>query len=186
MNGTTTKPSKEQIHGLIVNTFMHKRSYFCATICGRARTFLAVSIDSLGFLDYYTQLYLVLGITMSNVTKRYYEQHDKRITKDRVYANKPGRMKIRAQQRLANINAEWKREILDKMKGNTYKSRMTAPTAASKDDDSNEETDQNGGVAGDITKVFCNACQNYGHQRRTSKLCHKNPKNKYYKGTCVD
>jgi hypothetical protein len=94
-------------------------------------------------------------------------------------------MKIRVMQHLENINAEWKREVLDKQKGNTHHSQMTAPTAASIDNDSNEETARKVGIAGDIAKVFCNACQNNGHQRHTSKLCHQNPKNKYYKGTCV-
>jgi hypothetical protein len=41
----------ESIHGLIVNICLPKRSYyFCQTICcGKARTFLAVSINSLGY-----------------------------------------------------------------------------------------------------------------------------------------
>jgi hypothetical protein len=42
----------EQLHGFVVNIFLPKRSYFCRTICGRARTYLAMSIDSLGFEEY--------------------------------------------------------------------------------------------------------------------------------------
>jgi hypothetical protein len=175
----------EQIHGLIVNTFMLKRSYYCRTICGRARTYLGVSIDSRGFLQYYTQLYLEIGITMSSVTKSFYRQHDKRRMADQAYKKSPGRKKIRAKQPLENIHAEWKKEVLDKQKGNTYQSAMTAPTAAAMENDSNEKAGGKVGVARDITKLFCKACQNYEHQRGTSKLCHQNPKSKYYKGTCV-
>jgi hypothetical protein len=54
----------ESVHGIVVNVFLPKRSYYCRTICGKARTFLAVSIDSLGYFEYYKQLYLDLGIEM--------------------------------------------------------------------------------------------------------------------------
>jgi hypothetical protein len=39
----------EQIHGLIVNFFLPKRAFLCRTICGRARTYMAVGIDSVGY-----------------------------------------------------------------------------------------------------------------------------------------
>jgi hypothetical protein len=90
----------EQIHGLIVNTFMHKRSYFCRTICGKARTYLGVSINSLGFLEYYRLLYyLELGMEMSSITEGFYRHHDNRRSNDCLYAKSPVRRKIRAKQR---------------------------------------------------------------------------------------
>jgi hypothetical protein len=48
----------DQIHSLVTNVFLPKRSYYCQTICGRARTFLAVSISLLGYYNYIEQLYL--------------------------------------------------------------------------------------------------------------------------------
>jgi hypothetical protein len=42
--------------------------------------------------------------------------------------NKPERRKLRAQQRLANINKEWRKEVIDKQNGNTYQSAMMAPS----------------------------------------------------------
>ncbi len=49
----------------------------------------------------------------------------------------------------------------------------------------NVATKANGtGAAGAINRPYCNACQNYGHQHRTtSKLCPKNKKSQYYDGT---
>ena len=35
----------ESIHGVVTNQYLPKRSYFCRTICGKARTFLGVSIE---------------------------------------------------------------------------------------------------------------------------------------------
>ncbi len=75
----------KSIHGLIVNVFLPKRSYYCWTICGKARTFLAVSIDSLGYHKYYRWLYLDLGILMTMTTATFYKQMDKnRIAKKRL------------------------------------------------------------------------------------------------------
>jgi hypothetical protein len=175
----------EQIHGLVVNVFMPKRSYFCRTICGRARTNLAVSIDSLGYLDYYRLLYLDLGIRMTSVTETFYRQHDKKRKADQAYTLKPERKKLRAKQKLENINKEWKKEIIDKRQGNTYRSKMMCPKVGLNEDGSiptvaqaKGTTDKNG------ARKFCKACQNYGlHQRRTSLLCPKNPKSVHYVGT---
>ena len=174
----------EQIHGFIVNVFLPKRSYFCRTICGRARTYLAVSIDSLGFEEYYKQLYLDLGIRMSPVTGLYYRQVDKRRKTDQTYAKSFERKKKRSMQKLETINNAWRIETADKRKGHTYQSGMAGPTAVS-------ATNENEVVAGEgdvvvASRPFCKACGNYGHQRRTSRLCTQNTRSKHYQGTCID
>ena len=89
----------EQIHVFVVNTFLPKRSYFCRTICWRARTNLAVSIDSLGYLQYYKQLYLAIGIEMSGINELFFVQHDRKRDKDAVYCAHPERRKKRGKQR---------------------------------------------------------------------------------------
>jgi hypothetical protein len=87
----------EQIHSLITNVFLPKRSYYCRTICGRARTYLAVSIDSLGYLEYSKRLYLELGLDLSCIAATFYNQQDQRRLMDQVFANTPARRKLRAQ-----------------------------------------------------------------------------------------
>ena len=182
----------EQIHSLVTNVFLPKRSYYCRTICGKARTYLAVSIDSLGYYKYNKLLYHELGLEMSCITEVFYQQQDKRRESDQAYANKPERRKLRAEQRLENINKEWQKEVIDKKNGNTYQSAMTAPKGAaaplpSGDATSSEEAIENEGVnkSAVVAPRFCNACQNYGHQRRSSRLCPKNKKSKYYEGKTV-
>jgi hypothetical protein len=81
----------EQLQEFVVNVFLSKRSYFCRTICGRARTNLAMIIDSLRFKEYYKQLYPALGMTMSSTTGRYYQHHNRKRILDRNYANRPER-----------------------------------------------------------------------------------------------
>jgi hypothetical protein len=94
----------EQLHGFVVNVFLPKRSYFCRTICGRARTYLAMSIDSLGFEEYYKQLYLTLGMTMSSAIEWYFQQHDRKRILDRNNANRPERKTKRAKRKLEEIS----------------------------------------------------------------------------------
>ncbi len=36
------------------------------------------------------------------------------------------------------------------------------------------------------SRPFFKACGNYGHQRRTSRLCTQNTRSKHYQGTCID
>jgi hypothetical protein len=151
---------------------------------------LAVSIDSLGYYEYNKLLYLELGLEMSSIIELFYKQQDKCRETDQAYANKPERRKLRAQQRLDNINREWQKEVIDKKNGITYQSAMTAPTAAaalqSRDETTGEGAVNNEGIEEVADRQFCKACQNYGHQRRSSRLCSKNKKSKYYEGKTVE
>jgi hypothetical protein len=47
----------KQIHAFITNPFLPKISYYSQKSCGRARTFLSVGIDSVGFSAYYQELF---------------------------------------------------------------------------------------------------------------------------------
>jgi len=174
----------EQIHGLVVNVFLPKRSYFCRTICGKARTYLAVSVDSLGFEEYFLKLYLELGITMSNVTRLFYKQHDKKRRADAIYAKTAARRKKRATRKLELINTAWQQEVGDKANGHTYQSRLTCPRVVATSTTTTVDTMVNSVVVVATAKL-CLACGNSGHQRRTSKLCVKNPRSPHYEGTCV-
>jgi hypothetical protein len=47
----------EQMHGFVLNVFLPKRSYYCQTIYGKARTFLAAGIGTRGYHNYYEFFY---------------------------------------------------------------------------------------------------------------------------------
>jgi ribosomal protein L32 len=108
----------------------------------------------------------------------------------RMQTSKPERRKLCAQRRLDNINREWQKEVIDKKNGNTYRSAMTAPTASaalqSRDERTGEGAVANEGIDEVADRQFYKACQNYGHQRRSSRLCLKNKKSKYYEGKTVE
>jgi hypothetical protein len=155
----------EQIHLLVTNVFLPKRSFYCHTICGRARTSLAVSIDSLGYYKNNRQLYLKLGLELSSITQAFYKQQDKRKTTNQVYAKKPERRKLQEQQSLANINKELQKEVVNKQNGNTYQSAiMMAPTIAaplSLETQSSSKGPVDNGKRDDWgDHPFCKACKN--------------------------
>jgi hypothetical protein len=181
-----TTHKMEQIHSLVTNVFLPNMSYYCHTICGRAITYLAVSIDLLGYYEYNRQLYLELGLEMTSITEAFYKQQDKRRETDQAYANKPERRKLQAQQRSGNINKEWQKEVINKQNCNTYQSAMMALSVVVPSSSETPRTSEapvgNGRMNQDGDSPFCKACPNYGHQRRSSRLCPKNKKSKYYEG----
>jgi hypothetical protein len=73
---------------------------------------LAVSINLLGYYEYYTILYEELGLSMSSITATYFLQHDKKRRANKLYAKKPAQGRIWVHQRLDNINREWKKEVI--------------------------------------------------------------------------
>jgi hypothetical protein len=66
-------------------------------ICGKIGMFLAVSIDSLGYYEYYKILYDDIGLMVSSITATYYHQHDKKRRADQLHAKKAARLKILVQ-----------------------------------------------------------------------------------------
>jgi len=86
--------------------------------------FLVVSIDSKGFKDYYELLSLDIGVSMTGVTKKLFNQHDRQRKTDQLYSAKPERMVLRAKRKLDNMQAEWKKEVTDKLGSHTYDSGM--------------------------------------------------------------
>jgi hypothetical protein len=140
-----------------------------------------MSLDSLGFEEYFKELYAELGMTMSSKTELYFQQHDRKRKRDKeyVHAERPERKKKRAKRKLEQIQKAWTTEVEDKAKGHTYQSRMAAPTIPE------SQVRMNKGAGGSSTP-FCKACGNYGHQRRTSKKCTQNPSNPHFQGTDVE
>jgi hypothetical protein len=127
-----------------------------------------VRIDSLGYYKYNRRLFLQLGLDMATITEVSYKQQDKRRSTDQKYANKPERRKLCAQQWLENINKEWRKEVIDKKNGNTYRSAMMAPAQATPSSSetqssSNGPVVDGGGFDDENDQPTCKACKNYGH-----------------------
>jgi hypothetical protein len=64
--------------------FIHKSQHLCCTIMGRARTYLAVLINSIGYKQYYRTLFELLDLDYNkNILLNYHQQLDSnKIEKD--------------------------------------------------------------------------------------------------------
>jgi hypothetical protein len=127
---------------------------------------------------------------MTTITAVFYKQQDKRRETDWAYVYKPERRKLRAEHQLENINEEWRREVIDKQTGNTYRSGIAATSQTTKSSSEKQSSSKGpvvdgGGFEDENNQPFCKACKNYGHQRRSSRLCLKNPKSNHYEGKTV-
>jgi hypothetical protein len=105
---------------------------------------------------------------MTTITAVFYKQQDKRRQTDRAYANKPERRKLCAEHQLENINEEWRREVIDKQTGNTYRSGIavtsqTTKSSSEKQSSSKGPVVDGGGFEDENNRPFCKACKNYGH-----------------------
>jgi hypothetical protein len=76
-------------------------------------------------------------------------------------------------------------EILDKLKGNTYWSRMMAPIMAATTTKKKEEIKAYAPANKDDACPFSRACENYGHQHCMTLQYHMNPQSVYYTKVCV-
>jgi hypothetical protein len=117
---------------------------------------------------------------MTTITAAFYKQQDNRRETDRAYANKPERRTLRAEHRLENINKEWRREVIDKQTGNTYRlgiatTSQTTKSSWEKQSPSNGPVVDGGGFEDENNRPFCKACKNYGHQRRIKQVVSKKP-----------
>jgi hypothetical protein len=73
-------------------------------------TYLAMSVDTLGFKEFCKELYEELGISMSSVTARYYQQHDQKRKPDQNYAKSPAKKKKQTRRHLIRFKKLGKRK----------------------------------------------------------------------------
>ncbi len=62
---------------------------------------------------------------------------------------------------------------------------QATPSSSEKEGSSDGPVVDGGVMVNENSRSFCKACGNYGHQRRSSRLCTKNPKNIHYEGKTV-
>jgi hypothetical protein len=67
----------EILNGFIIK-FLPKHKHYCCTVVNQARTYLAIGIDSLGYLQYYGLLWKMLGLASMALTNEHHQQLDRR------------------------------------------------------------------------------------------------------------
>jgi hypothetical protein len=142
-----------------ISKFVRKSTYLCRTIVGKGRTYLAVSLDSIGYVKYYRALFELLNLEYADdILNRHHLRLDKDKIRKRKYDVQPEVRRRQAAGRAIKIREKIRKLHEDKKEGKSYGSGMNDP---SKKEDKNGKKNTN----------ICEHCKQVGHSRRSSKKC---------------
>jgi hypothetical protein len=128
------------------------------SISGKARTYLVVSIDSVGYEEYYRTLFSVLGLKYHEVIcKSHHVKLDTKKKYHQIYNKKLEVRKRPATKRVLKIRANMIKVLKDKRDGKAYKSGINVPKPNKKPKESKP--------------VACIHCGLLGHKLRTHRSC---------------
>jgi hypothetical protein len=89
-----------------ITKFVRKNMHLWSTIAGRARTYLAVLLDSISYQEYYSSLYEVLGLQYDDkVCQKHHAKLDAKKAYNQTYDKQEHVQKSRATARAVKI---WK------------------------------------------------------------------------------
>jgi hypothetical protein len=134
---------------------IRKSYHLCRTIVGRARTYLAVSLDSIGYEEYYRTLFRLLDLDYDEtIMHGHHEFLDKQKIRKTSWAKLPAVRRRHAAQRAIKIRENIRKVLQDKKAGKSYGSGINDP---SKKDRCKEK--------------ICPACKKVGHIRKNHRDC---------------
>jgi hypothetical protein len=158
--------------------FIRKSEHLCRTIVGRARTNLAVSIDSVGYEEYYRTLFPLLNLDYDEtILNTHHVRLDKQKIRKKHWSNLPAVRRRSAAARALRIRENFRKLIEDKKKGKSYKSGMNDPSKGEETGTGDTET----GTGDTKRKRQCKSCGKIGHTMRSHRDCTNStykPKNK--------
>jgi hypothetical protein len=185
----------ESLNGFITK-ILPKHKHYCGTIINEARTYVAISIDSVGYKEYYHRLFERLGIEETTITS----EHLRRLDHRRQWKAEHDKMKHIKKRRKMKLNEKIKRanETIkkDQRKGRTYQLGMAGPQVPNVvDEGENGKSDEQSKVNlnesenGTTQKIMkkirsvCKFCHEKGHQRQYLQKCllGTNCTSRYYK-----
>jgi hypothetical protein len=71
----------ESMNQFVIKEFIQKSYHLCRTIIGRAPTYPAISIDSIGYDEYYQTLFPLLNIKYYDIIM---QTHNERLDKNKI------------------------------------------------------------------------------------------------------
>jgi hypothetical protein len=171
----------ESLNGFITK-FLPKHKHYCRTIINEARTNVAISIDSVGYQEYYGLLFKTVGIGMTSITSKHLRRLDNRRQRKAAHDKKQHirkRRKVKLNEKIKLANEQLKK---DQRKGLTYQSGMSGPQVPNVVDDDNSDSEQQSKVkvknensnnkkSGNTIPSVCKWCHRRGHQRQYSGKC---------------
>jgi hypothetical protein len=178
----------ESLNGFITK-FLPKHKHYCRTIVNRARTYLAIGIDSVGYRNYYRILLKRLGIDSTILSGVHHNRLDERTKKKSRYDQSEKAKKSRKQKLNDKLREASELLMQDKKKGRTYGSNIGGPQVEGKGLDGSEVIDlvePGSRKKKDGTKKkqsICSWCHIVGHATNKHNKCllTVKPQGKHYK-----
>ena len=145
-----------------ITKFINKSSHLCRSIVGKARTYLAVGLDSVGYEEYYRTLFGILGLDYDDrICGLSHRWLDKKTIAHRIHSTKAEVRRASAQKRAIKIRDNIQKVLQDKKVGKTYATGMNCPKLAKK-------AKKPDGTMKDA--MPCSHCGKLGHKMRTHEI----------------
>ena len=148
-----------------ISKFVNKSTHLCRTIVGKARTYVAVSIDSIGYEDYYSTLFDLLDLDYDDdIMAISHQRMDKNKKWRQGYRSQPHVRRREAKVRALKIRENIRREYVDKKAGKSYGSGCNDP---SQKEPGKKTNNRKSGEE----KRPCSHCGKLGHTTTRSQHC---------------
>jgi hypothetical protein len=173
----------ESLNGFITK-FLPKHKHYCRTIINRARTYLAIGIDSVGYKNYYGVLWTMLNLSSTSITTEHHQRLDRRRVKKSKYDQSEKTKKARRKKLNDKLRAASELLMKDKKKGKTYGSNMAGPQVDGMALDGSEVIDlTEGSTKKKAPPSICAWCHNVGHASKNHSKCMLTvkPRGKHYR-----
>jgi hypothetical protein len=145
-----------------VTKFVDKSVHLCRTIVGKARTYVAVGIDSVGYEEYYRRLFELLDLDYDDeIMMAHHRRLDTNKAWKKEYVNQPHVRRREATVRSLKIRDNIRKEYVDKKAGKSYGSGINDPSQKVSGDNTNVKK----------KKPPCQYCGKSGHKTRRSRYC---------------
>jgi hypothetical protein len=151
-----------------ITKFVSKSYHLCRTIVGKGCTYLVVSLDSIGYKEYYRTLYQVLKLDYDDtILLGHHVMQDQQKVQKNDYAKLPAVRRRQAAQRAIKIRENIRKVLQDKKAGKSYGSGINDP---SKKENSDSGTKVLSKAKRMKTKI-CPSCKKVGHIRKNHRDC---------------
>ena len=153
--------------------FLPKDRTYCMTIENKVRLYLAISIDSVGYLETYRRIAEKTGLTVCGVHRSMNRQFDEMKSYRRMYRKLTKAKIARMRKQYQKLNDMKSKLVKDNRKGLSYATGQCGPFSEDKLNDAGELTKKRKRrkTLEERMKEQCEHCKLFGHTRTNHSDC---------------
>jgi ribosomal protein L37AE/L43A len=157
--------------------FLPKDRTLCQTIENKARSYLAVGLQSIGYRQFYGRLFELAGVPLQtdDITSLFLRSEDQDKLWRKLHRRKEGYKITRMRKQYKKLREGVEKLKSDNAKELSYESGMMGPAGA--EEGEVQKKGPRRGPRRSQAKHPCPHCGSTTHSRKSSSLCPANPKN---------